>query len=60
MKLSIIDEIINKFIAWIIKFTRVTKDNIIYKKFINVAKILIARETILKTIQKKKEIEHMN
>ena len=57
---SIIDEIINQFVAWVIEFTRVTKDNIVYQKLFNVAKILITRKTILKTIQEKKEIEHMN
>ena len=58
--LSIINEIINEFVAWIIQFTRVTKNNIAYNELFNVAEILIVRKTILKMIQEKKEFKHMN
>ena len=58
--LSIIDKIINEFVAWIIQFTRVTKNSIVYNELFNVAEILIVRKTILKMIQEKKEFKHMN
>ena len=50
---SNIDEIINKFVAWVIQSMRVTENSIVYKELFNVAEILITRKTILKMIQKK-------